>query len=85
MFVYTILTKALGLNPQDTGLFLGAAIHDGAHAMGELLSAASRWCLIIGIAAMGMRTSFKEVLSIGPRAIALLCIETFVLALIVLV
>jgi uncharacterized integral membrane protein (TIGR00698 family) len=50
----------------------------------DLLSAASRWCLIIGIAAMGMRTSFKEVLAIGPRAIALLCIETIVLALFIL-
>jgi uncharacterized integral membrane protein (TIGR00698 family) len=48
------------------------------------LSSASRWCLIIGIAAMGMRTSFKEVLAIGPRAIALLCIETVVLALFIL-
>jgi hypothetical protein len=28
---------------------------------------------------MGMHTSFKEVLSIGPRAIALLCVETLVL------
>lgn len=158
MIIYPILTKVLGLNPQETGLFFGATIHDVAqvmgagyavsdtvgntaaltkmmrvamlvpvsfviavvlsrntgnaidlrkslpwfvvlfalfatinsfgfvsHGLGELLSAASRWCLIIGIAAMGMRTSFKEVLSIGPRAIALLCIETFVLALIVLV
>ncbi len=46
----------------------------------DFLSSTSRWCLIVGIAAMGMRTSFKEVLSIGPRAIALLCIETIVLA-----
>ena len=46
----------------------------------DFLSSTSRWCLIIGIAAMGMRTSFKEVLSIGSRAIALLCIETIVLA-----
>lgn len=50
----------------------------------DWLSSASRWCLIIGIAAMGMRTSFKEVLAIGPRAVALLCIETIVLAAIVL-
>ena len=48
------------------------------------LSSASRWCLIIGIAAMGMRTSFKEVLAIGPRAIAMLCIETVVLAALIL-
>jgi len=46
----------------------------------DFLSSTSRWCLIIGIAAMGMRTSFKEVLAIGPKAIALLCIETFFLA-----
>ena len=158
MIIYPILTKVLGLNPQETGLFLGATIHDVAQVMGagyavsdtvgntaaltkmmrvamlvpvsfviavvlsrntyetidlkkslpwfvvlfalfaavnsfglvpyvfgEFLTAASRWCLIIGIAAMGMRTSFKEVLSIGPRAIAMLCIETFVLGLIVLV
>jgi uncharacterized integral membrane protein (TIGR00698 family) len=157
MIVYPILTKFLGLNPQETGFFLGATIHDVAQVMGagyavsdtvgntaaltkmmrvamlvpvsfviavgltrhtggtvslkkslpwfvvlfalfaavnsfglvsntlgEFLSAASRWCLIIGIAAMGMRTSFKEVLSIGPRAIAMLCAETLVLAVIVL-
>ena len=157
MIIYPILTKFLSLNPQETGFFLGATIHDVAQVMGasyavsdivgntaaltkmmrvamlapasfaialaltrhagaavslkkslpwfvvlfaifaafnsfgfvsiqlgEFLSAASRWCLIIGIAAMGMRTSFKEVLSIGPRAIALLCIETVVLGLIVL-
>jgi uncharacterized integral membrane protein (TIGR00698 family) len=56
-----------------------------SNTFGEFLSAASRWCLIIGIAAMGMRTSFKEVLSIGPKAIAMLCAETLVLGLIVLI
>ncbi len=33
--------------------------------MSEGLSTFSLWCLIVGIAAMGMRTSFKDVLSIG--------------------
>ena len=50
----------------------------------DQLSSASRWCLIIGIAAMGMRTSFKDVLNIGGRAIALICIETMALAALVL-
>ena len=50
----------------------------------EQMSVVSRWCLIIGIAAMGMRTSFKEVLAIGPRAIALLCIETLALGMLIL-
>ena len=48
------------------------------------LSDASRWCLIVGIAAMGMRTSFKDVLAIGPRAILLLCMETLALAIFIL-
>jgi uncharacterized integral membrane protein (TIGR00698 family) len=52
--------------------------------LGEQFSAASRWCLIIGISAMGMRTSFKDVLNIGVRAIILICVETVVLAAIVL-
>ena len=49
-------------------------------SMVEIFSTASRWCLIIGIAAMGMRTSFKDVLGIGGKAIAMICIETAVLA-----
>jgi uncharacterized integral membrane protein (TIGR00698 family) len=53
-------------------------------AVSDWLSSTSRWCLIIGIAAMGMRTSFKEVLAIGPRAVAMLCIETIVLAALIL-
>ena len=53
-------------------------------AMLIVVSDASRWCLIVGIAAMGMRTSFKDVLAIGPRAILLLCAETLALAFIIL-
>ena len=33
---------------------------------------------------MGMRTSFKDVLGIGGRAIAMICIETIALATLVL-
>jgi uncharacterized integral membrane protein (TIGR00698 family) len=153
MIGYPILAAALGLSQHDTGLFLGATIHDVAQVMGagyavsddagdiaalvkmmrvtmlvpvvlicgmlipqggqgerrfrnplpwfvaafaafvainstgyvspkvgESLSALSRWCLTVGIAAMGMRTSFKDVLGIGARAVALLCVETIALA-----
>lgn len=52
--------------------------------LSDQMSLISRWCLTIGIAAMGMRTSFKDVLVIGPKAIALLCIETLMLALAIL-
>lgn len=70
--------------PWFVGLFAGFVVLNNVLVVPtfviDFLSSTSRWCLIIGIAAMGMRTSFKEVLSIGPRAIALLCIETIVLA-----
>ncbi len=44
----------------------------------------SRWCLVIAIAALGMKTTLKSVASVGPRAIALLVGETVFLLLLVL-
>jgi len=81
----TKLPKSL---PWFLVLFVGFAAANSASLMPAAvlpyLSDASRWCLIVGIAAMGMRTSFKDVLAIGPRAIALLCIETLALATLIL-
>ncbi|MBP7062551.1 putative sulfate exporter family transporter [Ferrovibrio sp.] len=44
----------------------------------------SRWCLVIAISALGMKTTLKSVASVGPRAIALLVGETLFLLLLVL-
>ncbi len=44
----------------------------------------SRWCLVIAIAALGMKTTLKSVAAVGPRAIALLVGETVFLLLLVL-
>ena len=74
--------------PWFVGLFVVIALLNSSGyipaTLADFMSTASRWCLIVGIAAMGMRTSFKEVLAIGPRAIALLCVETAVLAIVIL-
>ena len=43
-----------------------------ADAAGDL----SRWCLLIAIAAVGVKTSLKKMLSVGGTAIALLVAET---------
>ncbi|SIS95782.1 YeiH family protein [Paracoccus saliphilus] len=40
----------------------------------------SRWLLLIAIAAVGMKTSLKTVLEIGPQAIMLLVLETAFIA-----
>lgn len=41
---------------------------------------ASRWCLVIAIAALGVKTSFRQLGELGWRPVALLVIETLVLA-----
>lgn len=45
---------------------------------------ASRWCLVIAIAALGMKTSLKALAKVGHRAITLIVAETIFLALFVL-
>lgn len=44
----------------------------------------SRWCLVTAIAALGMKTSFKRLLGVGWRPIALMVIETAWIAVLVL-
>ena len=44
----------------------------------------SRWCLVIAIAAIGMKTSLKSLVDMGLRPVALVVTETLVLAAIVL-
>ena len=44
----------------------------------------SRWCLVIAIAALGMKTSLKALAEVGHRALALIVAETIFLALLVL-
>jgi len=50
----------------------------------ELGNDASRWCLVIAISAIGMKTELKELVSVGIRPIALMIGETVFLALLVL-
>jgi uncharacterized integral membrane protein (TIGR00698 family) len=44
----------------------------------------SRWCLVTAIAAIGMKTELKELVSVGIRPVALMIGETLFLALLVL-
>lgn len=49
-------------------------------ALSDFLSACSRWLLLIAIAAVGMKSNLKQVLSVGGAAIALLIVETLFIA-----
>lgn len=46
----------------------------------EAIKTTSRWLLVIAIAALGVRTSIKQMLSVGGRAIGLMVAETLFLA-----
>ena len=49
-------------------------------ALSDFLSQSSRWLLLTAIAAVGMKTNLKQVLSVGGAAIALLIVETVFIA-----
>lgn len=50
----------------------------------DFLSQASRWLLLIAIAAVGMKTNLKQILSVGGAAIALIVLETVFIAVFIL-
>ena len=60
--------------------FLALAALNSAGVIPALLAdaagAVSRWCLLISIAAVGVKTSLRKMLEVGGGAIALLVIET---------
>jgi uncharacterized integral membrane protein (TIGR00698 family) len=50
----------------------------------DLIGDVSRWCLVAAIAALGMKTSFKNLFAVGWRPIALMLCETIWIASLVL-
>ncbi len=60
-FAALVIARSLGLLPP---LAVDAA------------SVASRWCLVTAIAALGMKTSFKSLVEVGWRPVALMVAET---------
>ncbi len=158
MIIYPMIANALGLSPQEAGVFLGATIHDVAQVVGAGYSMspetgdtatvvklmrvamllpvivaaamvtrmqgveagaqrppllpwfavaflvlacinstgwvpalvqggvneASRWCLVVSIAALGMKTQLKELATVGIKPILLMIGETVFLVVLVL-
>jgi uncharacterized membrane protein YadS len=50
------------------------------HVVADLGGQASRWCLVLAIAALGMKTNLRQLLAVGPRPILLMVGETVFLA-----
>ena len=68
-FVALVVVGSLGRIPKP----VGAALNEW------------RACLVVAIAAVGLKTSPLEMKKVGPRAIALLAVETLFLAVLVIV
>ncbi len=49
-----------------------------------MLTGLSKWLLVIAVAALGMKTSLREMMAVGTTAIALMAAETIFLGLFVL-
>jgi uncharacterized integral membrane protein (TIGR00698 family) len=69
--------------------FIGIVLLNSVHlippAVQGWLGDASRWCIVVAIAALGIKTSLVALGHVGPRAIALMVAETVFIALFVLV
>lgn len=65
-------------------LMLANSAHLIAPALGQAITGASRACLVMSIAALGMKTSFQALASLGWQPVLMLVSETLWLALTVL-
>ena len=54
------------------------------HDVTGWLSNVSRWCLVVAIAALGVKTSFQQLAELGWRPVALMVGETVFLACLIL-
>jgi uncharacterized membrane protein YadS len=55
-----------------------------AKPLATVLTELSKWLLVTSVAALGMKTSLREMMAVGTTAIALIAAETIFLALLVL-
>jgi uncharacterized integral membrane protein (TIGR00698 family) len=80
--------KKIALLPGFLVAFVVLAALNGfalvAKPIASVLTEASKWLLVISVAALGMKTSLREMMAVGTTAIALIAAETIFLALMVL-
>jgi uncharacterized membrane protein YadS len=67
VFVALVAVNSLGLIPE---------------ALQTAMIDVSRWALVAAIAALGIKTSLKDLAAVGPKALVLLLVETAWIALI---
>lgn len=80
--------RKIALLPSFLVAFVVLAALNGFHIVPQpiasILTDASKWLLVISVAALGMKTSLREMMAVGAPAIALIAAETIFLGLLVL-
>ena len=94
VLVFSLVIRARGLGdraggkapPLLPGFVIGFLVLAALNSAGvipapvsALAGAVSRWALLIAIAAVGIKTSLRKMLEVGPAAIVLLLAETLFL------
>jgi len=78
----------VALLPAFLVVFVILAALNGFHLVAKpvasILIEVSKWLLVISVAALGMKTSLREMMAVGGTAIALIAVETLFLAFLVL-
>jgi len=69
-FVVLVGVNSSGVVPADVGAMFGSA---------------ASWCLLTAVAALGVRTSLKALVDVGPRPVAAMVLQTVFLAALVLI
>jgi uncharacterized integral membrane protein (TIGR00698 family) len=81
--------KRPGLIPPFLLVFLAIVVLNSFHLVPGIvqttLSDASRWCIVVSIAALGVKTSLAALAKVGPQAVTLMVSETVFIAVLVLV
>ncbi|MCZ6831729.1 MAG: putative sulfate exporter family transporter [Gammaproteobacteria bacterium] len=75
MVSYPVISDRLQLDSLEAGIFIGGSIHDVSHVVGARF--------VLAIVALGIKTSFKGLISIGWRPMALVLAESCFLGLLV--
>jgi uncharacterized integral membrane protein (TIGR00698 family) len=81
--------KRPALIPLFLVAFVGIVLLNSAHLISTTVKAflgdASRWCIVVAIAALGIKTSLVALSQVGARAIWIMVAETIFIALFVLI
>ena len=70
----------LGSSPPSRLLVVANSLVPIPEFVREAGNTASRWCLVAAIAALGMKTHFKEIVEIGWKPVVLMVLETMFIA-----